>query len=169
MIDTDEFRAGMRRLAAGVSIISGCGPTGPLGITATAVTSLTPDPPSVLCCVNRGLALESAIQSSHAFAVNMLRADHHHLARRFAGMDGVRGTEKFDQGAWTTLPSGVPALADSLVTFDCQVQQIVVVGTHSILVGVITAIHFGEAGGPLLYCDGAFGGLNPLQAAESAA
>jgi flavin reductase (DIM6/NTAB) family NADH-FMN oxidoreductase RutF len=161
-ISAEDFRFAMRRLAGGVSIISGAGPDGPLGVTATAVTSLTAEPPSVLCCLNRSLELETAVKQTGRFGVNMLRADHHDLAKRFAGMHGVRGSAKFEQGDWTILPSDVPALFDSLVTFDCRVDDIVEVGTHSVFVGLITQAHFGESGDPLVYCDGAFASLAPL-------
>jgi flavin reductase (DIM6/NTAB) family NADH-FMN oxidoreductase RutF len=161
-ISAEDFRFAMRRLAGGVSIISGAGPDGPLGVTATAVTSLTAEPPSVLCCLNRSLELEAAVKETGRFGVNMLRADHHDLAKRFAGMHGVRGSAKFEQGNWTILPSDVPALFDSLVTFDCRVDDIVEVGTHSVFVGLITQAHFGESGDPLVYCDGAFTSLAPL-------
>jgi flavin reductase len=161
-ISAEDFRLAMRRLAGGVSIISGAGPDGPLGVTATAVTSLTAEPPSVLCCLNRSLELETAVKQTGRFGVNMLRADHHDLAKRFAGMHGVRGSAKFEQGDWTILPSDVPVLFDSLVTFDCRVDDIVEVGTHSVFVGLITQAHFGESGDPLVYCDGAFASLAPL-------
>ena len=161
-ISGEDFKLAMRRLAGGVSIISGIGPDGPLGVTATAVTSLTAEPPSVLCCLNRSLELETAVKETGRFAVNMLRTDHHDLAKRFAGMHGVRGSAKFEQGNWRILPSDVPALFDSLVTFDCRVDDIVEVGTHSIFVGLITEAHFGESGDPLVYCNGAFAGLAPL-------
>ena len=161
-ISSDDFRLAMRRLAGGVSIISAAGLDGPLGVTATAVVSLTAEPPSVLCCLNRSLELETAVKETGRFAVNMLRTDHHDLAKRFAGMHGVRGSAKFELGNWTILPSDVPALFDSLVTFDCRVDDIVEVGTHSVFVGLITQAHFGESGDPLVYCDGAFASLMPL-------
>ena len=161
-ISGEEFRSAMRRLAGGVSIVSGVGPDGPLGVTATAVTSLTAEPPSLLCCLNRSLDLQAAVTETGRFAVNMLRADHHELAKRFAGMHGVRGSAKFEQGNWTILPSDVPALSDSLVSFDCRVDDIVEVGTHSIFVGLIADVHFGESGDPLVYCNGTFAGLLPL-------
>ncbi|HUO37883.1 MAG TPA: flavin reductase [Mycobacterium sp.] len=123
-ISGEDFRLAMRRLAGGVSIISGAGPDGPLAVTATAVTSLTAEPPSVVCCLNRSLQLETAVKDTGRFAVNMLRADHHDLAKRFAGMHGVRGSQKFEQGNWTILPSDVPTLFDSLVSFDCPVEDI---------------------------------------------
>jgi flavin reductase (DIM6/NTAB) family NADH-FMN oxidoreductase RutF len=161
-ISAEEFKSAMRRLAGGVSIISGAGPDGPLGVTATAVTSLTAEPPSLLCCLNRSLQLETAVKDAGRFAVNMLRADHHELAKRFAGMHGVRGSAKFDQGNWTLLDSDVPALSDSLVSFDCRVDDIVEVGSHSIFVGLITGALFGESGDPLVYCNGTFASLLPL-------
>jgi len=91
VISGEDFRLAMRRLAGGVGIISGVGPGGPLGVTATAVTSLTAEPPSILCCLNRSLQLVAAVKEAGRFGVNMLRADHHDLAKRFAGMHG---------GAW---------------------------------------------------------------------
>src|ERR1700757_1305438 len=161
-ISGEDFKLAMRRLAGGVSIISGIGPDGPLGVTATAVTSLTAEPPSVLCCLNRSLELETAVKETGRFGVNMLRADHHDLAMRFAGMHGVRGSAKFEQGDWRMLSSEVPALSDSLVSFDCRVGEIFEVGTHSVFVGLIDDVSFGDLGGPLVYCNGAFAGLVPL-------
>jgi flavin reductase len=162
MIEYDQFRSGMRRLAAGVSIISTQGQEGPLGITATAVTSLTPDPPSLLCCVNKNLTVGEAIRSNGTFCLNMLREEHRDLARRFAGMDGARGTEKFSEGVWVDLPSGAPALSDSLVSFDCTLDRVVEAGTHYVLIGIISEIRLGELGNPLIYCDGNFSSLLPL-------
>jgi flavin reductase (DIM6/NTAB) family NADH-FMN oxidoreductase RutF len=162
VVSGEDFRLAMRRLAGGVSIISGAGPDGPLGVTATAVTSLTAEPPSLLCCLNRSLQLEAAVKDTGRFAVNMLRADHQRLAERFAGMHGVRGGAKFEQGDWALLHSEVPTLADSLVSFECRVEDILEVGTHSIFVGLITQAHFGESGDPLVYCNGTFASLLPL-------
>lgn len=162
MVTDDSFRASMRRLAAGVSIISARGAEGPQGITATAITSLSPDPPSILACVNKSLLLSALIRDTSTFGVNVLREEHAPLARRFAGMDGVRGPEKFTAGSWIDLPSGAPGLADGLVVLDCTVDRIVESSTHVILVGLITDIRHGEEGEPLVYCDGTFTGLRPL-------
>ena len=161
-ISSDDFRLAMRRLAGGVSIISAAGLDGPLGVTATAVVSLTAEPPSVLCCLNRSLALETVVKETGRFGVNMLRADHQDLAERFAGMHGARGSAKFEQGNWEILPTDVPALSDSLVTFDCRVDSVLEVGTHSVFVGLIDDVFFGQSGDPLVYCNGNFSSLNPL-------
>src|ERR1700719_4682148 len=72
VISREDFRLAMRRLAGGVSIISGAGPDGPLGVTATAVTSLTADPPSILCCLNRSLELETMVKETGRVGGDML-------------------------------------------------------------------------------------------------
>lgn len=159
MIGYDEFRSAMKYLAAGVSIISTSSPEGPLGITATAVTSLTPDPASVLCCIDKNLSVNCAIRAGRRFGVNILRVEHRGLAARFAGMCGVRGTEKFGEGTWVETANGVPALADSLVSFDCTLDRAIEAGTHHILIGLISEVRFGGHGDPLVYCDGDFASL----------
>lgn len=158
-VGSDEFRTAMRRLAAGASIISAASPDGPLGITATAVTSLTAEPPSLLCCVNKNLVVGGVIKSMGRYAVNVLGKEHCALARRFAGMDGARGAEKFAAGNWEYTSDGVPRLADSLVSFSCDVDRVVVAGTHYVLIGIITDIRTGTRGEPLIYCDGSFSGV----------
>jgi flavin reductase (DIM6/NTAB) family NADH-FMN oxidoreductase RutF len=108
------------------------------------------------------LELEAAVKETGRFGVNMLSADHHDLAKRFAGMHGVRGSAKFEQGNWRILPGDVPALSDSLVSFDCRVGDIFEVGSHSVFVGLIDDVFFGESGDPLVYCNGTFSGLVSL-------
>lgn len=158
-INESDFRTGMRRLAAGVSIISTGSPEGPVGITATAVTSLSAEPPSLLCCVHSNLALGQAIRASELFCVNILRSDQEPLARRFAGMDGARGAEKFTQGTWVELADGTPALEGTLVTFICRLGKAVEEGTHHIYIGHIQEVRLGTPGSPLLYSDAEFASL----------
>lgn len=167
MVSTENFRAGMRRLAAGVSIISTQGEQGPEGITATAVTSLSAEPPSVIACVNKTLRLGSSIQRTKTFGISILRNNHSDLARTFAGMDGVRGNDKFSVGTWQELPGGVPVLADSLVSISCELNELISSGTHLILIGQITDIILGDVGEPLVYCDGEFTGLRRLAVASA--
>jgi flavin reductase (DIM6/NTAB) family NADH-FMN oxidoreductase RutF len=106
--------------------------------------------------------LETVVKETGRFGVNMLRADHQDLAKRFAGMHGVRGSAKFEQGSWEVLRTDVPALSDSLVTFDCRVDGILEVGTHSVFVGLIDDVFFGESGDPLVFCNGTFSSPSPL-------
>lgn len=158
-VNESDFRTGMRRLAAGVSIISSRGPDGPVGITATAVTSLSASPPSLLCCVNSNLALGEAIKANGSFVINILRDDQEWLAKRFAGMAGARGVDKFAEGDWIDLDTDAPALQGTLVSFVCRLGRADVEGTHHIFIGHIDDVRLGNAGMPLLYSDANFAGI----------
>lgn len=163
-VDSASFRSGMRRLAGGVNIITVQGPEGPLGITATAVMSVSADPPTALCCVNRESRLERVIREQGRYCINVLRAEHADLANRFAGMGGISGPERFTEGSWTGRRGvdSAPSLADSLVTFECDLLEVVSAHTHSLFIGLVTDVTVGDGGEPLVYCDGTFSRLEAI-------
>ena len=159
MIKDECFKAGMRRLAGGVTIISVAGEDGPRGLTATAVTSLSADPPSLVACVNRRLEAASAIERAGGFCVSVLSHEQERIARRFAGMEGVTGRARFISGDWRRGGRGAPMLNGALVNFECSLLSFVAAGTHQIFIGEVMAVHLGNRGRPLLYCDGNFSTL----------
>ncbi|MBL8699536.1 MAG: flavin reductase family protein [Alphaproteobacteria bacterium] len=156
-IPAEAFRVGMRRLAAGVTIVTAMHDGARNGLTATAVTSLSADPPQVLVCVNRTATAHDLIHRGAALCVNILAQEHRDLAARFAGMDGVHGPERFDIGTWTTLVTGSPVLSDAIAAFDCVVDEAVDSATHTIFIGRVVGISAREDGRPLVYEAGRFG------------
>src|SRR5687768_17314398 len=78
------FREAMRRVASTVNVISICVDGQPLGITATAVSSLSMDPPSLLVCINRAAAVHASMADLANFRVNILHRDQEDIARMFA-------------------------------------------------------------------------------------
>jgi flavin reductase (DIM6/NTAB) family NADH-FMN oxidoreductase RutF len=161
--DAEAFKAGMRHLAAHVCLITTVGPDGARrGLTATAVCSVSADPPTLLCCVNRQIAPFAAIRESGIFAVNVLGVQDLELAERFAGE--IQGEARFDIGNWIAVATGAPALESALTTFDCRMTRLEEVATHGILFGEIQAIRSrGSNAEPLLYSHGTFGAFAPLQ------
>jgi flavin reductase (DIM6/NTAB) family NADH-FMN oxidoreductase RutF len=156
-IDIGAFKTGMRHLAASVCLITThhSGERG--GLTATAVCSVSADPPQILVCVNRSASAHPLIVASRVFAVNVLAPCHRPIAERFAGMDGVEGDARFaDLGDWRTLATGAPVLGGCPVTFDCRVVHTTVAGTHTIVIGEIIDVVLDTANMPLLYAGGAF-------------
>ena len=138
-IDAATFKKGMRHLAASVTLITTrhCDLRG--GLTATAVCSVSAEPPQLLICVN------------------ILAPDHRNIAERFAGMDGVEGDDRFiDMGEWSTLTTGAPVLKGCPVSFDCKLVSKVAAGTHTIYIGEIVDLTLDPGAHALLYCDGAF-------------
>lgn len=160
--DAESFKSGMRHLAAHVCLITTVGPDGARrGLTATAVCSVSADPPTLLCCVNRQIAPFVAIRESGIFAVNVLGVKDRELAERFAGE--IQGEARFDTGIWRSLSTGAPVLESALATFDCRLTRLEEVATHGILFGEIQAVRSRRSKAqPLLYAHGAFGAFAPL-------
>ena len=158
-VAADAFKRGMRRLAGGVTIITAAHEGDINGLTATAVTSLTAEPPQLLVCVNRSAAAHDLIRKGATLCVNALALEHRGLAARFAGIDGVHGPERFEAGEWTRLATGAPVLADALAAFDCVVVDTVDVGTHTIFICRVVEVRAREDGVALIYEGGAFGSV----------
>src|SRR5260221_14628000 len=117
-IDPELFKAGMRQLASGVTIIATRLGDQRRGLTATAVCSVSADPPTLLCCVNRQSTPHDMIQAAGCFSINVLAVDDAELAARFAG--GESGESRFETGSWGKLGAGAPILESALASFDCQ-------------------------------------------------
>ncbi len=155
----DEFKRAMRRFAAGVTLVTTAGRDGRAGLTATAMCSLSADPPRLLVCVNRDSAPNRAIAAAKRFCVNILGQKHRALALRFAGATGVQGEERFAQGRWGKAATGAPVLIDALASFDCTLADAIESGTHTIFVGDVRAASVATRGSPLVYEGGGFQAL----------
>jgi flavin reductase (DIM6/NTAB) family NADH-FMN oxidoreductase RutF len=160
MIDADAFRLGMRQLAAGVSIVTTRYGKGRAGMTATAVCSVSAEPPQLLVCVHQDSETYGAIRESGVLCVNLLDQRHEDLARCFAGMTGKQGEERFAEGSWTEMQTGAPKLADALAAFDCQIRDVLHSGSHCIFVARVVEVSARPGGEPLLYMDGQFAGID---------
>lgn len=152
-VDAAAFRAGMSRLGGACTIITASHEGERGGLTATAVCSVSAEPPRLLVCVNRNVRAHQLIADSGRLGVNVLDACHEGLAKRFAGMvEGVVGGDRFLEGNWACSPKGVPLLSDALVNFECQVIEETRSGTHSIfLCEVIDVATAGVAQSALVY------------------
>lgn len=155
-VGAESFKAGMRRLAAGVTIVTSAHDGTRGGLTATAVTSLTADPPQLLVCVNRSAEAHAIIHRGARLAVNVLARGHQKLANRFAGEGGIHGAARFAAGRWTTLATGAPVLADAIAAFDCVVSEAVDSATHTIFIGRVVAVRARRGGKALVYEAGAY-------------
>ncbi|MFE0756767.1 flavin reductase family protein [Inquilinus sp. NPDC058860] len=158
-VGQDDFRAAMRELAGGVAIVTTGTGDDRRGLTATAVCSLSAEPPTLLACVNRSAESHAAILRHGAFCVNLTAGEHQALAERFAGRAGVRGAERFAAGQWITLATGAPVLADAPAAFDCTVLDALERGSHTIFIGGVKAVHVTPRRPALVYRSGLFAAL----------
>jgi flavin reductase (DIM6/NTAB) family NADH-FMN oxidoreductase RutF len=150
----------MRYLASGVSILAAGTGDDRAAITATSVTSLSVEPPTLLICIAKTSSLAPVLQRYWHFSANFLSASQQELAGRFAGRGGVNGRERFDAGDWISLVSGAPVLADALASVDCDVEEIIERNTHSIVIGRVLAVRTEGGDEALAHWRGAFSAVS---------
>lgn len=148
-----QFKEGMRRLSATVSLITVGGSVGRNGMTGTAVCSVSVEPPILLAAINRTASIHDQIVVERCFGVNLLRPRHRALADRFSS--GASGETRFGFGQWGEGAHGVPVLEDGLASFVCEVVKTVAIGTHDIFFGRVVDLRVAD-GSPLLYGGGQY-------------
>jgi flavin reductase len=153
---TEGFRQAMRRVASTVNVISICVDGQAMGITATAVSPISMDPPSLLVCINRAASVHASMEDVDRFAVNVLHRDQERVARMFA--DRRFHEERFSDG-WQHDEASPPRLADAQATILCRRIDHHQFGTHSIFIGVVEAVTTRGGVEPLVYLDGRYGSV----------
>jgi flavin reductase (DIM6/NTAB) family NADH-FMN oxidoreductase RutF len=145
----DAFRSAMRHVAATVYAVT----TGRVGerhgILATAVSSLSFQPPSLLVCVNRTASLHEPLACAEIFCVNVLGLGNREIAEVF---EKARGEERFAVGVWDER-HGVPVLANAQSYFICRTAHRHEFGTHTIFIGELIDAQHREDAKPLTYYD----------------
>lgn len=158
MIDKQTFRDAMARLAAAVNVITSNGPGGLCGCTASAVCSVSDEPPIVLVCINRSSRNNLVLKENQRLCVNVLRADQQALAMQFSrsGSDvlerfaGIGWSEPQDDFAVDGAP-GSPMLDNALVSLDCRITGSAEVGSHTVFYCTVESTRFGPGGPGLVY------------------
>jgi len=135
------FRSAMRHLASGVSVITTGEGDARTGLTATSVSSLSMEPPSLVVCINRASSTLRAMRETNVFGVNFLAAGHRDVADRFAGRGNLTGAARFQGSEWITLVTGAPLLVDALAAIDCTIDTAMEWGTHAVVIGRVEAVH----------------------------
>jgi flavin reductase (DIM6/NTAB) family NADH-FMN oxidoreductase RutF len=147
-VELDElFREAMTHLASGVAVITARRSDGlPCGIAATALTSYSAHPPSLLVSVWHGSRCHTALETCDRFGVHLLRSDQLEFAHRFADRESP---DKFAGLAWSW-DGDVPRLAGTLAYLRCRRAENFVRYDHTVLIGDLETVHL-EPGEPLVY------------------
>ena len=146
-ITNDEFRSALSRFASGVTVVTTRDAAGRLhGITVSAFSSVSLDPPLILICIERSAGSHHVFQESGVFVVNILSSEQQELSDRFAS----QLPERFDGVEMTLNIDGIPVLANCLANLECRVKLTADGGDHSIFVGEVETASVYE-GDPLIY------------------
>lgn len=149
----EAFRQAMRNVASTVYLITGHGPEGSVGMTATAACSLSFDPMSVLISVNRAASMTRTLEATGHFVLSILSADDEAVANAFGSPAGR--DSRFVDGEWYDL-DGIPALKSSISSISCEVANSMEFGTHRIYAGTVRRVDNRPGRSELLYCNGAY-------------
>jgi flavin reductase (DIM6/NTAB) family NADH-FMN oxidoreductase RutF len=156
-LDQDEFRSVLGRFASGVTVVTVADRRGrDYGITVTAFSSLSLDPPLVLVCIDHDASILPALAGASHFVVNVLAAHQEAIARRFSVPDAE---QRFDGLGFIRGQSGAALLEDVLASMECRVVQSVVGGDHTIFMGEVEAANIRQDT-PLLYYRGGYSQLD---------
>ncbi len=154
MIEATDFKNAMALLTTAVNVITTKGYSGAHGFTASAVCSVTDTPPTLLVCMNQAARSHAHFVDNETLSVNVLGAQHEYLSNAFASR--LSSKERFEQGSWTELVTGSPVLEDALVSFDCEIEDIQQVGSHSIFMCRVVAIKQSQQEESLVYFNRAY-------------
>lgn len=151
---TDYIDA-MSRVANSVNVVTSDGAGGQIGVTVSAATSVSAEPPTLLVCIHELSKAIPAIQKNGVFCLNVLDSNQQHFAEIFAGMSSDIPTDLFGAEHWASLKTGCPSLKEGLAVFDCKVNAVHKEGTHYIFIGQVLAAKKGK-GAPLVYSQRAY-------------
>ena len=160
MISPDEFRRALGHFASGVTTVTTLDGDGrPTGLTASAFSSVSLDPPLILVCVDHKSQSYPALLERGRFAVNVLHLEQETVSKRFASTR----LDKFDGVPHRPGDLGVPLIDGALAQLECVTVSKHVEGDHTIFVGRVERAHYGS-GEPLIYYRGRYdrlAGANP--------
>lgn len=143
LVDTDtlkaKFKACVGRFASGVTVVSYKASEGARGLTVNSFASVSLDPPLVLVSIDRR-ARAHALLAGNPFTVNVLKPEHEALARRFAGVNGLNGTEPVPWIEGTLSPR----LDGALAHLECKPWGAYDGGDHTIYVGKVIDLGYDD-------------------------
>ena len=151
-VEDSLFRDVVGHLASGVTVVTTRVGNEDFGMTASSVTSLSAEPPTMLVCINNRVPTASAVSSAKAYVVNVLTHEQGGIANQFA----TPSPDKF-RGTHTEIGHlGLPLLDNALAYLECQVIEEISGGSHTIFIGQVVRA-FANAGSPLTYYRGGYG------------
>ncbi|MGA5896285.1 flavin reductase family protein [Streptomyces venetus] len=155
-VEPASMRSAMARFATGVIVLS-VGGENIHGMTANAFTSVSLEPPKILCCVAHSAVMHKAITSVHGFGVSILGAGQEPVARHFADKARPLGPEQFhgfgfEPGART----GAPLLHGAVGWLECELSEAYDSGDHSIFIGDVVHAATAQDSSGLLFFNGGF-------------
>jgi len=157
-----DYKQAMRRLATTVSIVTAGRGDSSRGMAATAVMSVTTEPPTLIVAVNRNAGVAQFMDREETFCVNLLAERHKPLVGIFSGQK--KGLARFETGNWHISDTKPPVLTDAIASMVCRKAGALDVSTHRLYMGEVLEIVNHPEISPLLWVDGSFAAVTRIPA-----
>lgn len=154
-VSTEDFKALSRLWTTGVTIVTARYEDTVHGMTVSAFTEVSLDPPLVLVCAEKSSNTHHVIEKGGVFAVNVLARGQESLSNKFASKKDE--WTRFDDLEVDAMETGAPILRGAVGAFDCRVAAAHDSGDHVIYVGRVEGIRVEPGAEPLLYQSGRYG------------
>jgi len=152
-IDSNDFRKALGNFAAGVTVVTGNLPDGtPAGLTVTAFSSVSLEPPLILVCIGKQTGCLDAFEKGQNFAVNLLSEAQQDVSNLFAS----READKFAGVETVAGKTGCLLLKGALAHIECKKEATYDAGDHYVYIGRVVALSAADEGNPLLYFQGGY-------------
>ena len=156
-IDQDAFKEALRGWASGVTVVTSRAGDQVHGMTVSAFSSVSADPPLVLVCANRSSTTHGIIEEGGIFAVNILAEHQQEVSNLFAS--SKYEDSRLDRVRWSEGKTGAPLIDEARACIECEVASAHHEGSHTIYIGRVEAVHTTNAP-PLLYYNGGYRSLH---------
>jgi 3-hydroxy-9,10-secoandrosta-1,3,5(10)-triene-9,17-dione monooxygenase reductase component len=139
-IPADLFRMVMGHFVTGVTVVTALDGERPFGITVSAVTSVSLEPPLVMVALDRRRFLTPIVRVAGRYAVNVLSEDQQAMSDCFAGAPVVPGRDAFCGAAWHAGATGLPLIDGAIATLECTVVETFSAGDHDLFIGRVDSL-----------------------------
>ncbi len=154
-LSPQKLRTILGHFATGLTVITAATEHGPAGFTCQSFSSLSLEPALVTFSPARTSSTWPLLREAGRFTVNILPAEHEHLAAQFARS----GTDKFAGVDHSPSPLGNPVLDQALAWVDCELEREYDGGDHTIVVAAVRALSARADAEPLLFYKGTYVGV----------
>ncbi|MDC1110899.1 flavin reductase family protein [Gammaproteobacteria bacterium] len=149
----EQFLIAMRFLASSVSVISAKDSFGSLfAMTASSVTSLTMDPPSILVCVNNGASIHDVLVKGENLCINVLQKNQQEISNLCSSRQ--LESKRFQNDCWDVVD--IPFIKDAQANVFCKVDETVSYHTHKIVIASVLRSQSADTFNTLMYADGGY-------------
>ena len=153
LFSSSDFRAALGMFATGVTIVTGRSANGaPVGLTANSFNSVSLTPPLVLWSLSRSASSMPTFEKGSHYAINILAAEQHALAQRFAS----KSVDRFADLAFIDGAGGAPIIPGAAAVFECFNRSQYDEGDHVIFVGEVERCSWRVGAHPLIFHGGRF-------------